>query len=250
MNNGTTRAGAAKQRRPRNRVTSLAVHQLVIRNVRSKSWHTRQACHERLILPSYSTFSKIMRVQALATATLLLPPTASCFQRSPPTLTSTGNGPNRRSVLFAGGGGMFGGMFSGVGVPSASATSGEGSYKSKGPTNEVVKTVTGSAMKRGGGMKRRRLGGSDILVSELGLGTQRWVSADYNAPDEADCFAFMDEAILRGGVNLIDTAEQYPIPSDGRTAREGDSEKVIGKWMRERKFPRSDIGKCFPTVSA
>jgi hypothetical protein len=36
----------------------------------------------------------------------------------------------------------------------------------KGPTNEVVKTVNG--------MKLRRLGGSDILVSELGLGTQRW----------------------------------------------------------------------------
>ena len=36
----------------------------------------------------------------------------------------------------------------------------------KGPTNEVIKTVNG--------MKLRRLGGSDILVSELGLGTQRW----------------------------------------------------------------------------
>lgn len=36
----------------------------------------------------------------------------------------------------------------------------------KGPTNEVVKAVNG--------MKLRRLGGSDILVSELGLGAQRW----------------------------------------------------------------------------
>ena len=36
----------------------------------------------------------------------------------------------------------------------------------KGPTNEIVQTVNG--------MKLRRLGGSDILVSELGLGTQRW----------------------------------------------------------------------------
>jgi hypothetical protein len=36
----------------------------------------------------------------------------------------------------------------------------------KGPTNEVIKSVNG--------MKLRRLGGSDILVSELGLGTQRW----------------------------------------------------------------------------
>lgn len=36
----------------------------------------------------------------------------------------------------------------------------------KGPTNEIVKQVNG--------MKLRRLGGSDIVVSELGLGTQRW----------------------------------------------------------------------------
>ena len=45
-----------------------------------------------------------------------------------------------------------------------------------GPTNEVVKVVNG--------MKQRRLGNSDIVVSELGLGTQRWMSSDYNAPDK------------------------------------------------------------------
>ena len=45
-----------------------------------------------------------------------------------------------------------------------------------GPTNEVVKVVNG--------MKHRRLGNSDIVVSELGLGTQRWMSSDYNAPDK------------------------------------------------------------------
>ena len=38
-------------------------------------------------------------------------------------------------------------------------------YKAVGPTNEVIKVVNG--------MKRQRLGGSDIIVSELGLGTQR-----------------------------------------------------------------------------
>ena len=36
----------------------------------------------------------------------------------------------------------------------------------KGATNEVLKSVNG--------MRQRRLGGSDIVVSELGLGTQRW----------------------------------------------------------------------------
>ena len=97
---------------------------------------------------------------------------------------------SRRSVLCSAG--IFGGFFGGENNKSpASATSGPGTYKSKGPTNEVVKVVNG--------MKRRRLGGSDILVSELGLGTQRWVSADFNAPDKDQCFSFMDKAILEGG---------------------------------------------------
>jgi len=91
------------------------------------------------------------------------------------------------------------------------------------------------------GMNHRRLGNSDILVSELGLGTQRWASSDFNAPSAEDCYAFMDEAILKRGVNLIDTAEQYPIPSDGVRAREGDSEILIGKWMKDRKVNRADV---------
>lgn len=54
----------------------------------------------------------------------------------------------------------------------------------------------------------------------------------------------MDEAILNSGVNLIDTAEQYPIPSGGsrfRNVREGDSELLIGKWMKDRKVARDKV---------
>jgi aryl-alcohol dehydrogenase-like predicted oxidoreductase len=108
-----------------------------------------------------------------------------------------------------------------------------GKLNSKGATNEVLKVVNG--------IKHRRLGGSDIIVSEMGLGTQRWVSSDFNAPSSEVCFEFMDQAILKGGVNLLDTAEQYPIPSDGVEAREGDTEILIGKWMKDRKVPRSDV---------
>ena len=141
----------------------------------------------------------------------------------------------RRTVLASG---LFGGLFSGgvggVGgeTPPPKPGSGNG-FTPKGPTNEVVKVKNG--------MKHRRLGGSDILVSELGLGTQRWMGTDFNSPNEEVCFQFMDEAILKNGVNLIDTAEQYPIPSDGISAREGDTERVIGKWMKERKVPREDV---------
>jgi len=142
---------------------------------------------------------------------------------------------DRRVVLGAGGGGILGGIFGGFGggnAANAATPPTGGSYKSAGATNEVVKVVNG--------MKRRRLGGSDILVSELGLGTQRWVSDDFNAPSQEDVYTFMDEAILKGGVNLIDTAEQYPIPS-GQKSKEGDSEIVIGKWMRDRKVPRENV---------
>jgi aryl-alcohol dehydrogenase-like predicted oxidoreductase len=136
----------------------------------------------------------------------------------------------RRSLVLGAGGGIFSGFFQ---SDNANASSGKGSgYKSRGPTNEVIRVVNG--------IKHRRLGGSDIVVSELGLGTQRWVSDDFNAPNEEECFKFMDEAILKGGVNLIDTAEQYPIPS-GKIAQEGDSEKLIGKWMKERKVKREDV---------
>ena len=91
---------------------------------------------------------------------------------------------SRRKVLLASSflGGLFGGQDPARAKPSVPGA--------KGPTNEVVKNING--------MKQRRLGGSDIVVSELGLGTQRWVSTDFNAPDEETCFSFMDRyTILR-----------------------------------------------------
>ena len=117
---------------------------------------------------------------------------------------------NRRAVLHrvaaVGGGaasgvGLFGSIFGGGGGnknPNNANAAPKKAPRSKGPTNEVVKVVNG--------MKHRRLGGSDILVSELGLGAQRWVSADFNAPNKELCYEFMDEAILKRGVNLIDAA--------------------------------------------
>lgn len=103
---------------------------------------------------------------------------------------------------------------------------------SSGDTNEVIGTING--------IRQKRLGGGDIIVSEVGLGTQRWVSDDSNAPDEKECFAMMDEAILNGGVNLIDTAEQYPIPSS-QSKPEGSVETTIGKWLKQDKGRREKV---------
>jgi aryl-alcohol dehydrogenase-like predicted oxidoreductase len=139
----------------------------------------------------------------------------------------------RRTMLQASGG-MFGlPFFGGDNSNNSNANAASSKFKSKGPTNEIVKVVNG--------IKHRRLGGSDIIVSEVGLGTQRWASGDFNAPSKELCYEFMDEAILKRGVNLIDTAEQYPIPSDGQTTSEGDTETLIGNWMKDRKVPRKDV---------
>ena len=105
---------------------------------------------------------------------------------------------------------------------------------SAGPTNEVVGEIDG--------IRQKRLGGSGIIVSEVGLGTQRWGSTDFNAPDMAACHALMDRAILESGVNLIDTAEQYPIPSDDLTGRfEGYTEQIIGRWLAKDKARRQKV---------
>jgi aryl-alcohol dehydrogenase-like predicted oxidoreductase len=134
----------------------------------------------------------------------------------------------RRKVLLASSSSFFGSLFS----SSSSSAAAKAGLPAR-PTNEVVKVVNG--------MKHRRLGGSDIVVSELGLGTQRWVSDDYNAPDKDLCYQFLDRAVLEGGVNLIDTAEQYPIPSGSVSASEGDTELLIGQWLKDRKFDREKV---------
>ena len=101
-----------------------------------------------------------------------------------------------------------------------------------GTTNETVKIING--------IRQKRLGNTDIFVSEIALGTQRWGSADFNAPDEKVCHDFLDFGILESGVSLIDTAEQYPIPSD-RAHPEGYSEEIIGNWMKKDKSRREKV---------
>lgn len=134
---------------------------------------------------------------------------------------------------WLGGGGAGPSSSSGSALAAAATTSTTSAgLPSKKTTNEVVKVVEG--------MKHRRLGGTDIVVSDLGLGTQRWMSDDFNAPNQPWCFQFLDRAILESGVNLIDTAEQYPIPSGTRSS-EGDTEVVIGQWLKDRQVSRDKV---------
>lgn len=76
-------------------------------------------------------------------------------------------------------------------------------------------------------MKMNRLGRTDILVSEICLGTMTWGSQ--NTREEA--YEQMDHA-LDHGVNFFDTAELYPTtPLSAETY--ADTERLIGDWFEK-----------------
>ncbi|TNF91084.1 MAG: aldo/keto reductase [Gammaproteobacteria bacterium] len=78
-------------------------------------------------------------------------------------------------------------------------------------------------------MEYRKLGRSDIEVSEICLGSMTWGTQN----SEAEGHAQIDYA-LDHGVNFIDTAELYPsCPMTAATT--GRTEEIIGSW-----FARSD----------
>ncbi|NHI01744.1 MULTISPECIES: NADP(H)-dependent aldo-keto reductase [Oceanimonas] len=76
-------------------------------------------------------------------------------------------------------------------------------------------------------MQYRKLGNTDIDVSLIGLGTMTW--GEQNS--EAEAHAQLDMA-MDHGVNLIDTAELYPIPPREHT--QGATETMIGHWLAAR----------------
>jgi aryl-alcohol dehydrogenase-like predicted oxidoreductase len=75
-------------------------------------------------------------------------------------------------------------------------------------------------------MEYRKLGNSNIEVSEICLGSMTWGTQN----SESEGHAQIDYA-LDHGVNFIDTAELYPSnPMSADTA--GRSEEIIGSWVK------------------
>lgn len=74
----------------------------------------------------------------------------------------------------------------------------------------------------------KRIGTTDLEVFPLALGGNvfGW------SADEAQSFAVLDAYVERGG-NFVDTADVYSAWADGHSG--GESETIIGKWMRVRK---------------
>jgi len=75
-------------------------------------------------------------------------------------------------------------------------------------------------------MQLKRLGETDLMVSQICLGSMTW--GEQNSTREA--FAQLDYA-LDHGVNFIDTAELYSIPP--RAATYGRTEQIIGEWLAQ-----------------
>jgi aryl-alcohol dehydrogenase-like predicted oxidoreductase len=77
-------------------------------------------------------------------------------------------------------------------------------------------------------MKYNKLAGTGIEVSRICLGTMNWGEQN----NEAQAHAQLDLALAHG-VNFIDTAELYPVPTRAETY--GRTEEYIGRWLRLRK---------------
>ena len=76
-------------------------------------------------------------------------------------------------------------------------------------------------------MKKNNLGKTDILVSEICLGTMTWGQQN-NEKEAHDQLSYASER----GINFIDTAEMYAVPPKKETY--GLTEKYIGTWLKNQ----------------
>lgn len=77
-------------------------------------------------------------------------------------------------------------------------------------------------------MNYTQLGRAGVQVSRLCLGTMNFGPRT----DEKDSFAIMDRA-LELGINFLDTANIYGRSNVIKTSAEGDTEKIIGRWLAQ-----------------
>lgn len=75
-------------------------------------------------------------------------------------------------------------------------------------------------------MKHKKLGSSDLMVSEVCLGTMTF--GEQNT--EAEAHQQLDYALAHG-VNFIDTAEMYPVMPRAETVNR--TEQYIGTWIKQ-----------------
>ncbi|KAL3681065.1 hypothetical protein R1sor_024021 [Riccia sorocarpa] len=81
-------------------------------------------------------------------------------------------------------------------------------------------------------LEYRKLGDSDLLVSEITLGTMTW--GEQNTEQEAhEQLSYAWDQ----GINILDTSEVYPIPMQATS--QGRTEQYIGNWVKTQ--PRDKV---------
>jgi aryl-alcohol dehydrogenase-like predicted oxidoreductase len=70
----------------------------------------------------------------------------------------------------------------------------------------------------------KKLGASELQVSELCLGTMTW--GEQNS--EAEGHQQLDYHALSRGIDFVDAAERYPVPPRAET--QGRTETILGSW--------------------
>ncbi|GBF51450.1 aryl-alcohol dehydrogenase-like oxidoreductase [Leptospira ryugenii] len=81
-------------------------------------------------------------------------------------------------------------------------------------------------------MKKRRLGKTGLVVSEICMGTMTFGSSC----DEQEAFRILDRA-YDAGIDFYDTAEIYPVPPQKSWVHR--TEEIFGKWLKSK--PRDGI---------
>ncbi|PNV73937.1 aldo/keto reductase [Leptospira inadai serovar Lyme] len=77
-------------------------------------------------------------------------------------------------------------------------------------------------------MKKRRLGKSGMVVSEICMGTMTFGSSC----EEREAHRILDRA-FDADIDFYDTAEVYPVPPEERYVHE--TERIFGKWLKTKK---------------
>lgn len=85
-------------------------------------------------------------------------------------------------------------------------------------------------------MKYNRLGSSDLIVSEVCLGTMTWGMQN----TEADAHEQIDYA-RSCGINFLDMAELYPVPTSAPGQVPGTTERYVGSYLAKHPEVRSEL---------
>lgn len=97
--------------------------------------------------------------------------------------------------------------------------------RAAGPQRQLRIVVQAASKKAA---DRVKLGDSDLSVSACCLGTMTWGKQNTEAEAHEQLSFALDQ-----GINFIDTAEMYPVPTEAST--QGLTDKFIGSWLKGRK---------------